>query len=423
MLRRAHERVLGGAPAPAIVRDVVTRSWERSARAGIDPEVHEPPVVLGSREVAERWRDHPLSGCAPLVERLLCDFAYDARHIVVMSDAEGCLLWSAGHSGVLEASEGIRFVPGTLWHESAAGTNGVGTALAVDHAVQIFSAEHYNRRVHAWTCSGAPVHDPETGRILGVIDLSSGLRAAHPHSLALVTAAAASVEMHLREALAIRNERLHARYIERITGHERTPSALVTASGAVLACAPSGWLPPGLELAEAPGELTLPDGTSLVVESLGDDGAIVWLARSGDEGAAGELTLTLQGLGHERATAVFGDVSLPLSPRAGELLVLLVLRPEGLHADALARELYGDASKRMSARAEVSRLRRVIGPRLAANPYRLRGEVAADFLEVSRLLRDGRRDEAQRRYRGPLLPGARVPAIVAERERLERALG
>jgi GAF domain len=423
LLRRAHERVLSGAPAPAIVREVVTRSWERCAQAGIDPDRHDPPVVLGPREAAMHWRDHPLAGCAPLVERLLCDFAYDARHIVVMSDADGCLLWSAGHAGVLEASAGIRFVPGTLWHESAAGTNGVGTALALDHAVQIFSAEHYNREVHPWTCSGAPVHDPETGRILGVIDLSSGLRASHPHSLALVTAAAASVEMHLREVLAARNERLHARYLQRISGRERTPSALVTTSGEVLACAPGGWLAPGLELTDSPGEVCLPDGTSLVVEPLGEDGSIVWLARAGDEGVAGELALALHGLGRERATAVLADVPLSLSPRAGELLVLLALRPEGLHAEELASELYGDAAKRMSARAEVSRLRRVIGGRLAANPYRLRGELAADFLEVASLLAEGRRDEARERYRGPLLPGARAPTIRAERERLERLLG
>ena len=60
------------------------------------------------------------------------------------------------------------------------GTNGVGTAIAVDHPVQIFSAEHFSRSIHGWTCSGAPVHDPETGKVLGIIDLSSGIRAAAP---------------------------------------------------------------------------------------------------------------------------------------------------------------------------------------------------------------------------------------------------
>ncbi|MGZ6643898.1 MAG: GAF domain-containing protein, partial [Solirubrobacteraceae bacterium] len=347
LLRRARECVLGGGAAPTIVRDVVRSSWARCAAAGVDPERHAPPRIEDRAEIAERWRSHPLSRFAPLVERLLCDFAHDARHIVVISDAEGRLLWSAGHRSVLAASESISFVPGSLWNEPAAGTNGVGTALALDHAVQIFSAEHYSRDVYRWTCSGAPVHDPETGVVLGIIDLSSGIRASHPHSLALVTAAAQSVEAALREDLAERRERLHAAYLERVTGRDRTPSALLTRSGHVLACSPSGWLPAGVHVPPGAEDLITPDGAELVLEPLGEDGSIAWLSHGG----AREDRLVLRALGRSRAEAWIGGERLPLSPRHGELLVLLALRPEGLSSEELAGELYGDASKRVAARA------------------------------------------------------------------------
>ena len=194
LLMRAHERTLAGGGSEEILRDVVTRSWERSRLAGVNAvDRHDAPLLHERRDVAERWRTHPLARFAPLVRENLSDFAYDARHIVVIGDADGCLLWSAGHPIVLAASEDIGFVPGRLWREEATGTNGVGTAIAVDHPVQIFSAEHFSRSIHGWTCSGAPVHDPETGKVLGIIDLSSGIRAAHPHSLALVTATARMV--------------------------------------------------------------------------------------------------------------------------------------------------------------------------------------------------------------------------------------
>ncbi len=402
LLRRAHERALSGGAMPTIVRDVVRSSWARCAQAGVDPERHEPPRIEDRDEIDERWRAHPLSRFAPLVEKLLCDFAHDARHIVVISDADGRLLWSAGHRAVLEASETIAFVPGSLWDEAAAGTNGVGTALAVDHAVQIFSAEHYNREVHPWTCSGAPVHDPETGAVLGVIDLSSGIRASHPHSLALVTAAAQSVEAGLRQHVAERHARLHAAYLERVTGRDRTPSALLTSSGEVLACSPAGWLPPGIRLAPGAGARVVP-GAELVFERLGDDGSIAWLARGEGRGDR----LVLRALGRSRAEAWVGGERVPLSPRHGELLVLLALRPEGLTAEELALELYGDASKRVAARAEMSRLRRVLGWRLAAGPYRLRGDVGADFLETDV------------RAAAPLLPSSSAPSVVAARRRLE----
>src|SRR5690242_8922629 len=117
LLMRAHERALAGGGDEEILRDVVTRSWRRSRLAGVDPDHHEAPLLHDRRDIAERWRTHPLSRFAPLVRETLSDFAYDARHIVVIADADGCLLWSSGHPSVLAASEDIGFVPGRLWRE------------------------------------------------------------------------------------------------------------------------------------------------------------------------------------------------------------------------------------------------------------------------------------------------------------------
>jgi transcriptional regulator of acetoin/glycerol metabolism len=71
------------------------------------------------------------------------------------------------------AAEQHHLVEGARWSEAADGTNGIGTALAADHAFQVFASEHFNERHHEWICSGAPVHDPVSGRTIGLIDLSS----------------------------------------------------------------------------------------------------------------------------------------------------------------------------------------------------------------------------------------------------------
>ena len=57
----------------------------------------------------------------------------------------------------------MHFVEGARWAEDVVGTNAPGTALAVDHAVQIYGSEHFRRPVQPWSCSAAPVHDPLTG--------------------------------------------------------------------------------------------------------------------------------------------------------------------------------------------------------------------------------------------------------------------
>jgi hypothetical protein len=405
LLMQAHAQALSGEGAPAILRDVVTRSWERSRLAGIDPDKHEAPLLHERRDVADRWRTHPLARFAPLVRENLSDFAYDARHIVVIGDTDGCLLWSAGHPSVLAASEDIGFVPGRLWREDATGTNGVGTAIAVDHPVQIFSAEHFSRAVHGWTCSGAPVHDPETGRVLGVIDLSSGIRAAHPHSLALVTATARMVEARLGADLVHRRERLRSRFFERVARGAQTPCALVDRTGHVLACHPPGALAGRLEPAVGGGRREA-GGERMEGEPLGDGAQLVHARVC----AGRPRTLRLRALGRDTVEATVSGQRIVLPRRRSEIVVLLALHPEGMTAEQLARELYGDEGKRMSVRSEISRLRRQLGGLLGGNPYRLLADVRADFLEPPSVRAQGEG--------GLLLPGSAVASIAAAREEL-----
>jgi hypothetical protein len=59
-----------------------------------------------------------------------------------------------------------------------------------------------------------------------------------------------------------------------------------------------------------------------------------------------------------------------------------------------------------------------VGARLRQDPYRLAGDVVSDFGEAERLLAAGRRESALKLARGPLLPGATAPGVIAARERL-----
>src|SRR5262249_38266192 len=94
----------------------------------------------------------------------------------------------------------------------------------------------------------------------------------------------------------------------------------------------------------------------------------------------------------------------------------------GLSAKALACCLYGGQAKAVTVRAEVARLRQVVGDLVEAQPYRLTAEIRADFLEVERLLERGSVSAALGRYAGPLLPRSRAPCIVARRTALDAAV-
>jgi signal transduction histidine kinase len=259
------------------VRAPVADSWQRSLAAGVDPAgARLAPVAVGRDEAGQRWKEHPLGQAAPLIRECLTGIADESDHLIVVSDAAGVLLQLEGNAAVRSrAADSMNFTEGALWSEEGAGTNAVGTALAADHAVQIFATEHFNEVVQGWTCSAAPVHDPETGELLGVIDLTGLQKDVHPHSLAVAMTTARAVEGHLRYRLRERDEWLRVRYAGRIAGGiERR--ALVSPNGRLVADDTSGWLR-GMrfELPPGGGELVLPSGVHAFAEPVGQGEAFI----------------------------------------------------------------------------------------------------------------------------------------------------
>jgi hypothetical protein len=421
-LRRVHEAFHAGRDVAGEIRSVVAQSWARSGKAGIDPVRHLAPIVMDERELQERWSHHPLFPVLPVLRDLLSGATNESAHMLVISDARGVLMWIEGHQRVIAATEDMHFVCGADWSEGGAGTNALGTAIAVDHPVQIFSAEHFNRAVHPWQCSGAPIHHPETGEILGVLDLTGHLRTAHPHTLGLVTAAAGMAEAYLRHELERRDEHLREAYFERIAGATQ-PTALVRPSGRVLAAVPHGWLPTNLE-ALAPGELVLPDGTLADTEPLtrpGHDGMVLWRRRPGSASATAPATVRLELFGRRPRLHRAGG-AVALTRRHAEILGTLLLAERGLTVQELTVEVYGNRGKAVTLRAEMSRLRRALAGLLDARPYAFALPVTSDLAHARALLGAGRLIEAIKLADAGLLPGSQAPRIVQARQDFERQL-
>src|SRR6201993_5013773 len=252
------------------VRRPIADSWRRSRLAGIDPSrTRAPSTFEDRRDVRDRWEAHPLQAVAPLIRRWLGPLGYESDNLIVVSDAQGLLLWLEGNARVRSAAaDAMNFVEGALWSEAGAGTNAIGTALAADHGVQVHAAEHFSEVVHGWTCSAAPVHDPEDGRLLGVIDLTGLAATANPRNIAAVLAAARAVEADLRVRAQERDAQRRLRYLER-TASVRGKLALVRPSGRLIANHPDGFLHgKRIEIPAGGGVMTLPDGRQGFAEVL-----------------------------------------------------------------------------------------------------------------------------------------------------------
>lgn len=141
-------------------------------------------------------------------------------------------------------------------------------------------------------------------------------------------------------------------------------------------------------------------GAHLVIEALGRSDAIVCVN---------------DGRGHE--------ARLRLSPRHSEIVLLLASAPRGLSGDELAVLLYEDDSASSTLRAELNRLRHLLGEELlASRPYRLEAGVSGDWLGVEARLASGDLSGALRAYRGPVLPRSTAPGVVRLRDGLEATL-
>ncbi|MGE2730003.1 GAF domain-containing protein [Mycolicibacterium vaccae] len=112
-----------------------------------------------------------------------------------------------------------------------------------------------------------------------------------------------------------------------------------------------------------------------------------------------------------------------LTGRHADILVLLSRRPEGLSADHLAVLLDDKDLDVVTVRAEMSRLRKVIGAEhIGSRPYRLLTPVTSDIDEVFDALDAGDVESALTRYAGQLLVQSVSPAIARLRTQLSTTL-
>jgi transcriptional regulator of acetoin/glycerol metabolism len=367
LIERAHEELVSGNAADRRLLDVrplVRESWRRSF-AGLVGAEGLPPVALTADELEEYRRTHPLADVMDMVRGLLLPGEPEESGVVVaVGDAAGRLLWVEGDRHVRTRTGDMGFVAGANWSEAAVGTSAPGTALALDRSVQIHGAEHYNRLVQPWSCTAVPVHDPETRRILGVIDVTGGLEAVTPQAQLLVDAAARAIEGELLVS------RLRARAAPRPPSRPRaTPK-------------------------QAPVRATL--------RVLGRDKAL--LESSGD-----------------------AETVVELSARHAEILLMLATHRQGLSADRLGALVYGETDSVDTLRPELVRLRKVLertAPQLvpASRPYRLTADLETDAQHVVSLLDRGAHRVALAAYRGPVLPDSVAPGVEQLRDTVRTAL-
>jgi hypothetical protein len=379
VLTRVHDAVLAGGRPPVRPRGVVARSWSRVLGFGLDASSSNARQPLSFAEVERRRRQSPLSLVVDELRQVLVSVADASSFLMVVTDADGIILWREGSARVRLRADSLGFMEGARWTEATVGTNAIGTALAEASPVQLFSAEHFEEAQHPWYCTAAPIHHPVSGELLGVVDVSGPALTLHPVIGALVETAVKLAESQLW--------RHHEQRLERLRQSAR--GVLATVHGPLLLVDDHGWVAhqsgiaarDRVEVPRADRLIAVPGLGLCAPEKLGEG----WLVRPREarEDIVADLDLTGPPVLRLRSPAE--PWVTPLTRRHADVLVLLKRAGRaGMTAARLSTALFGDEEHCVTVRAEVSRLRKVIGGLVTTNPYRL-----ADGVRLSVLQPDG----------------------------------
>ncbi|WP_191244366.1 sigma-54-dependent Fis family transcriptional regulator [Amycolatopsis deserti] len=195
-------------PELAGVREIISASWRRALEHRIDAD--EPDPIF----VPDRDEDSLLVRCAkPILENLTTELS-DHPVAILLTDADGLVVSRSSPDHALHSGlDRICLAPGFSYAEESIGTNGIGTTLECQQPVLVSGFEHFNSRLAAFECAGAPIHHPIRGHLVGVLDLTSWTGAPGPLLLTLARTTAKRIEEAMLAGAGARELALFREYL------------------------------------------------------------------------------------------------------------------------------------------------------------------------------------------------------------------
>ncbi|MFF8841650.1 SpoIIE family protein phosphatase [Streptomyces sp. NPDC015127] len=206
---RSRERFLQGDSVGAGVRTSILNSWQRCRTLGLSPDQSDLPY----REDFDP-DGRIVRAAVPVLDRLQSTFAGSAMNISVADASGTVLLRRFGEASLVRTLPAIQSVPGFVFAEQLAGTNGIGLALAERQLIRVYGAEHFAERSQGSACRALPVRDPLSGRIEGVLCLGYPRSSEDPALDTVIRKAAEAIERRLLEQSSARERALLRAYLD-----------------------------------------------------------------------------------------------------------------------------------------------------------------------------------------------------------------
>jgi transcriptional regulator of acetoin/glycerol metabolism len=179
-------------PPDCGVRPEIVMSWRRSRLSGVDSASTDLPR---DRDAVPPGR--LVQAARPVLDRLAAEIS-GTQSWAFLADRECRLVdYVVGDPALTPLLEDRGAFPGARFGEDVVGTNGLGTAVEQQRPFIVAGSEHFRAYESEATTVGAPVRDPVTRRLVGLLNLNCHYERTSELMLPFVTELAAQIEARL----------------------------------------------------------------------------------------------------------------------------------------------------------------------------------------------------------------------------------
>lgn len=175
------------------LRPEIAQSWTRSSVSGLTPTSFSPACD------SEVDVDSRLARAAfPVIDHL-CEQVGSSRVAFMLTDKSARLIKTAhADPGLVGSLNDIGAIVGSTWTEDRTGTNALATPFETRQPIFIHGHEHFVDPMKDFSCYGAPIFNPVTGRLEGVLDIMTDRAAENALMVPVVSRAVAQIQDVLR---------------------------------------------------------------------------------------------------------------------------------------------------------------------------------------------------------------------------------
>ncbi len=180
-----------------VLRPIIVESWKECKKFNVNP-YDDNRRVLSQEKLEQTLSENRnlIHTAKPFIMELY-KIVEGSGFVAVLTDKDANILHIIGDKEIMDNAEKIVLKVGANWGYPLGGNTAIGLSLLKGLPFQVVAYEHYSKAFHPWTCSAAPIRNPDNA-IIGTISISGNSKNTHRHTLGMVVGCVKAIENSLR---------------------------------------------------------------------------------------------------------------------------------------------------------------------------------------------------------------------------------